>query len=59
MKSKKDTPSLVGAVVLISFGAILLLDRVEAVDLRFGAFAPIVCAALGAVLLSLGLSRRT
>jgi len=53
-----DTPSLVGAVVLISFGTALLLDRVETIDLRFGALAPMVCAAVGAILLALGLSRR-
>jgi len=53
-----DAPSLVGGVVLIAFGALLLLDRLAAVDLGFGALAPIACAAVGAVLLALGLSRR-
>ena len=56
--NRVDMPSLVGAFVLISFGVVLLLDRVEAIDLRFGALAPIVCAAVGAILLALGLNRR-
>lgn len=55
---KPDVPSLVGAVVLIAFGVVLLLDRVEIIDLRFGVLAPVVCGALGSVLLALGLSRR-
>lgn len=55
---KPDVPSLVGGFVLIAFGVVLLLDRVEAIDLRIGSLAPMVCAALGSVLLALGLSRR-
>jgi hypothetical protein len=53
-----DGPSLVGGVVLIAFGALLLLDRLAAIDLGFGALTPTACAAVGAVLLTLGLSRR-
>lgn len=56
--NRPDPPSLVGAVVLIAFGTVLLLDSVGAFDLRFGALAPIVCAAVGAILFALGLSRR-
>ena len=43
-----DVPSLVGGLVLIGFGTVLLLDRTDTIDLRFGAFAPIACAAVGA-----------
>lgn len=55
---KPDVPSLVGAIVLIAFGTVLLLDRVETIDIRFGSLAPIACAAVGAILVALGLSRR-
>ncbi len=53
-----DRPALIGGLALIAFGAVLLAAELGAFDLRFGTLAPIVCAALGAVLLSLGLSRR-
>jgi hypothetical protein len=39
-------------------GAFLLLDAVGALDLSFGVFAPVACAATGAILLASGLSRR-
>lgn len=55
---RPDLPSLVGALVLIGFGTVLLLDRSGELDLRFAGFAPLACAAVGAVLLALGLSRR-
>lgn len=53
-----DVPSLVGGLTLVAFGAVLLLDRLDAIDLSFGTFAPIASAAVGAILLALGLSRR-
>jgi hypothetical protein len=53
-----DLPSLVGGLTLAAFGVILLLDRLETIDLDFGTFAPIAFAAMGAILVSLGLSRR-
>ena len=55
---RPDVPSLVGGMVLIAFGVVLMLDRTGTVDLRFGAFAPIALAAVGAILLALGFSRR-
>lgn len=54
-----DVPSLVGGLVLIGFGTVLLLDRTDTIDMRFGSFAPIACAAVGATVLALGLSRRS
>lgn len=51
-------PALVAGVALLGFGGALLLDATDQVDLTFGTLAPIVCAALGATLLALGLSRR-
>jgi hypothetical protein len=53
-----DLASLVAGLVLICFGTLLLLDRVDVLNLRFAAVGPIVCAALGAILLAAGLSRR-
>jgi cell wall-active antibiotic response 4TMS protein YvqF len=56
---RPDVPSLVGGLALVALGTVLLLDRTDAIDLSFGTFAPIACAALGAVVLALGMSRRT
>ena len=53
-----DLPSLVSGLALAAFGAVLLLDRVGTIDLSFGTFAPIALAAMGAILVALGLSRR-
>ena len=55
---RPDLPSLVGGIALMAFGAVLLLSEVDAVDLSFGTLAPIASAAVGAILLALGLSRR-
>ena len=53
-----DVPSLVAGIAMIGLGAALLLDRLDTIDIRFATFAPIAFAAVGAILLSLGLSRR-
>ena len=53
-----DAAALVAGLVLVAFGAVLLLDRVEVIDLRFGTLAPIACAAVGAILLARGLVPR-
>jgi hypothetical protein len=53
-----DTPSLVAGLAIVVFGAVLLLDRAGAFDLRLGAFAPLACALIGAILLASGLVRR-
>jgi hypothetical protein len=45
-------------MVILVLGAVLLLDRLGVLDLRFDTVAPIVCAAVGAILLATGLSRR-
>jgi hypothetical protein len=54
-----DLPSLVGGLALVGFGVVLLLDREGTLDLSFASFAPIAAAAMGAILVALGLSRRT
>jgi hypothetical protein len=54
---RPEPASLTAGVVLIALGAVLLLDRTGAVDLGFDVVAPVVCAALGAILLVSGLTR--
>ncbi len=53
-----DLGSLVAGLVLIAFGTVLLLDRVNAIDLRFGYLWPLLLATIGAILLALGLTKR-
>ena len=55
---RPDLPSLVSGLALAGLGTALLLDQIDAIDLEFAGFAPIACAAVGAILLALGLSRR-
>jgi hypothetical protein len=47
--------SLVGGIAVAVLGAMLLLDVLDAIDLRFAALAPLACAAVGGVLLARGL----
>jgi hypothetical protein len=56
---RPDLPSLVGGLALGGLGVVLLLDQTDQIDLGFAAFAPIALAAMGAILVALGLSRRT
>jgi hypothetical protein len=57
-RRRPDVPSLVAGVALIVLGAVVLLDRLDVLDLRFAALGPLACAALGAILLASGLARR-
>jgi len=52
-----DVTSLVAGLAIAGFGLLLLLDQVDALDLRFGYFWPAVTATIGAILLASGLSR--
>jgi hypothetical protein len=58
MRRRPETPSLVAGIVLVAFGLVLLLDAGGALDLRFAGYAPLACAAVGAILLASGLARR-
>ena len=49
--------SLVAGLVLVVFGAVLLLDAAGEINLSFGAMAPIAFAAIGVILVASGLSR--
>lgn len=53
--SRLDRTSLVAGLVITLAGAILLLDRLEAIDVRFGYGLPLLIAAVGAILLVAGL----
>jgi hypothetical protein len=55
---RPDIPALVAGLALLAFGGVLLLDALDAINLDFGLFAPVACAATGAILLANGLSRR-
>ena len=48
---------MAGLAVLV-VGILLLLDDQSAFDMSFALFAPVACAATGAILLAAGLSRR-
>jgi hypothetical protein len=54
---RADIRSLVSGVALLTLGAVLLLDALDVLDLTFALFAPIACAALGAILVATGLTR--
>jgi hypothetical protein len=55
--ARPDLRALVAGVALLTLGGLLLLGALGAVDLTFGLFAPVACAAAGAILLANGLSR--
>ena len=55
---RPDVPSLVSGLALIALGTVFLLDRLEIMEMGFGAFGPLLLAALGVMLLTLGLSPR-
>lgn len=50
--------SLAAGLAFVAFGTVLLLDRTGAINLGFGAMAPIACAVIGVILVASGLSRR-
>ena len=50
-----DRTSLVAGLAITLTGVLLLLDRVEVFDLRFGYALPLLIATVGAILLVAGL----
>lgn len=50
-----DRTSLVAGVVIVISGIILLLDQLDAIDLRFGYGGPLLIAMIGAILITAGL----
>ena len=57
-RRRVDLTSLVAGLVTIALGSLLLLDRLEVLDLRFGYLWPALTAAAGAILLVSGLESR-
>jgi hypothetical protein len=55
--SRPETASLVAGLAIIALGVVLLLESAGAIEPSFGAFAPVACAATGAILLARGLTR--
>jgi hypothetical protein len=53
-----DRTSLVAGLGITVAGALLLLDRLEAIDVRFGYGLPLLIAVVGAILLAAGLEGR-
>lgn len=53
-----DRLLLVAGCAIAAFGAVLLLDRIERIELSFGSVAPMAFAVVGVVLLASGLARR-
>jgi hypothetical protein len=58
MTRRLDLPSLVAGVGLLVFGAVLLADALDAIDLSFAVFGPLACFLVGDVLLATGLTHR-
>jgi hypothetical protein len=56
--TRPDPFSLTAGLVLVVLGTVLLLGRKHELDLGFDVMAPIAFAAVGAILLASGLSRR-
>ena len=55
---RPDLPSLAAGIAVIVIALLMLFDEHGSIELSFAVFAPIACAAIGAVLLAAGLSRR-
>ena len=57
MRRSPDRVSIVAGLALVAFGGVLLADATGAITLTFEALAPLLCGALGAILLAVGLGR--
>ena len=55
--AKPDIPALVAGLALLALGGLLLAHSLGVVELSFALFAPVACAATGAILLANGLGR--
>lgn len=54
---RPDIRALVAGLAVLVLGALLLLNALDVLELSFALFAPVACAATGAILLANGLSR--
>lgn len=55
---RADLATLVSGIAVVLFGAVLLLDEVEALRLDFGSLAPVVLSVVGTILFVCGMARR-
>lgn len=51
-----DLAALVSGLVVTGMGVVLLLDSLDVIELDFGSLWPVLLAAVGAILLALGLT---
>lgn len=57
MRRRPDITSLVAGACVIALGVLLLLDGTGTFDLHFAVLGPAACAAVGAILLTSGMTR--
>ena len=55
-RGNADRTLIVAGLAAVALSTLLLLDRLQIIDLRFDYMLPAVLAAVGAILLSAGLS---
>ncbi len=54
---RPDLPALVAGLAVLCLGGLLLAEALDVFELSFAVFAPVACAATGAILLTNGLRR--
>ena len=57
MNGRPDIPALVAGLAVLALGTVLMLDALGVFDMSFAVFAPVACAATGAILIANGMSR--
>jgi hypothetical protein len=57
VRRSADPTSLVAGIAVLALGVLLLLDATGTLELRFGVLGPVLCAAMGAILLASGMTR--
>jgi len=57
VNGRPDIPALVAGLAVLALGTVLMLDALGVFDLSFAVFAPVACAATGAILIANGMSR--
>ena len=58
IRTRPDLASLIAGIGLVVFGAVLLADALDLIDLSFAALAPLACFLVDDVLLAAGLAKR-
>ena len=57
MNGRPATSAGMSGLAVLALGAVLMLDALGVFDLSFAGFAPVACAATGAILIANGMSR--